>query len=429
MPAFHPKVAMNRSLLIALLLLAMPTATRAQDWPFFRGPHRDGISTDANVPLEWGKEKNVRWRTLLPQPGNSSPIVFKDRVFLTCAQDKKGMQRSLYCFDRADGKQRWLQTVTWERADPTHPENPYCGSSPATDGERVVVWHGSAGLFCYDLDGKQLWKTDLGIFRHIWGYASSPVIHGDRIYLNCGPGTRSFLVCLDKTSGKIIWQTEEPGGAPDKDAEHPDWLGSWGSPVITTIDGKEQILVYQPKHVRGYDPEIGKILWTCEGAGLLAYTDVILGDVDGIGKVAVAMGGYGGKAIGFKPGGSGDITSTRRLWQSTARPPQRIGSGIILDNHLFIVNEPGVECIDPVTGKTLWNKRFTGENFWSSLVSTPGRLYATSHKGHTYVFEPSAKEFKLMATNDLGERINATPAISSGQLFIRSWKALYCIGQ
>jgi outer membrane protein assembly factor BamB len=188
-------------------------------------------------------------------------------------------------------------------------------------------------------------------------------------------------------------------------------------------------MVYQPGHVRGYALDTGKILWTCEGAGLLAYTDVILGEVAGVGKVGVAMGGYGGKAIGFKPGGSGDITATRRLWQSTVRPPQRIGSGIILDNGLFIVNEPGVECIDPTTGKTLWNKRLTGENIWSTLVYTPGRLYATTHKGHTYVFEPSAKEFKLLATNDLGERINSIPAISDGQLFIRSWKALYCIGE
>ena len=130
-----------------------------------------------------------------------------------------------------------------------------------------------------------------------------------------------------------------------------------------------------------------------------------------------------------KPGGSGDITGSRRLWQSTAKPPQRISSGIIIDGHLYIANEPGLECIDPATGKTLWNKRLTGENFWSSLVSTPGRLYVTSHKGHTYVFEPNPKELKLLATNDLGERINATPAIANHQIFIRSWKALYCIGQ
>jgi outer membrane protein assembly factor BamB len=420
---------MLRCFVVTCALLLSASALSASDWPCFRGPGRDGKSSDNKVPLEWGKEKNVRWRAILPQPGNSSPIVSNGRVFVTCAQDKKGMERSVYCFDRQSGKQLWVQTVRWERADPTYPENPYCASTPAADDERVVVWHGSAGLFCYDHEGKQLWTTDLGMFKHIWGYASSPIIHNDRVYLDCGPGARSFVVCLDKTTGKVLWQTDEPGGAPDKDAQHPEWLGSWGSPVIATVGGREELLVYQPGQVKAYAPDTGEILWTCGGAGLLAYTDVVLGDVEGVGQVAVAMGGYGGKAIGFKPGGMGDITGTRRLWQSTARPPQRIGSGVILENHLFIVNEPGVECIDPATGKTLWNKRLTGENIWSSLISTPGRLYASTHKGRTYVFAPDAKEFRLLATNDLGERINSTPAVSDGQLFIRTWKALYCIGE
>jgi outer membrane protein assembly factor BamB len=417
-----------RAVLLALILAA-PTASFAADWPMFRGPSRDGKSSDTKVPLEWGKEKNVRWRAELPQAGNSSPILSAGKVFVTCAQDRKGTERSLYCFDRANGKQLWVKTVTWERADPTYPDNPYCASTPAGDGERVVAWHGSAGLLCYDFAGKELWHTDLGQFRHIWGYASSPIIHGDRVYLNCGPGTRSFVVALDKTTGKILWQTDEPGGAPDKDAQHPEWLGSWGTGLITPVDGQEQLLVFQPYHVNAYDPATGKILWTCRGTGPLAYTDVVVGDVAGIGKMGIALAGYGGQGIGFKLGGSGDTTATHRLWQSTAKPPQRIGSGMFVDDRFFVVNEPGIECIDPATGKSLWNHRLPGEGIWSSLVSTPGRLYISTHKGKTLVFAADPKEWKLLATNDLGERINATPAISDGQIFIRTWKALYCIGE
>jgi outer membrane protein assembly factor BamB len=421
---------MNRHALTwSLAVLILSARSHAADWPFFRGPDRDGKSAETKVPLEWSKDKNVKWRTKLPGPGNSSPIIVNGKVFVTCAEDKKGIGRSLYCFDRTTGKQLWVKTVTWDQADISHPTNPYCAASPASDGQRVVAWHASAGLYCYDMDGKELWKRDLGIIRHIWGYASSSIIHGDRVYLNCGPGTRSFVVALNKNTGEIIWQTDEPGGAPDKDAQHPDWLGSWSSGLITKVNGQDQLLVFQLLHVNAYDLENGKILWTCGGAGLLAYTDVVIGEVEGVGKIGIAMAGYGGKAIGFKLGGTGDTTATNRLWQSTTAPPQRIGSGIILGKHMYVVNEPGVECIEAATGKSVWKKNMAGQNFWASLIYADGRFYATSQQGKTFAFAADPTAFKLLATNDLEEHINATPAVSDGQIFIRTWEAIYCIGE
>ncbi len=417
-----------RALFCIFAVLIQGAPSHAADWPFFRGPDRDGKSAETKLPLEWNKDKDIKWRVKLPSGGNSSPIVSGGKVFVTCAEDKKGIGRSLYCFNRATGKQLWVKTVTWDQPDTTHDANPYCGPTPATDGQRVVAWHGSAGLYCYDMDGKELWKRNLGVVRHIWGYGSSPIIHGDHVYLNCGPGTRSFVVALNKNTGDVLWQTDEPGGAPDKDATHPDWLGSWSSGLITQVDGKDQLLVFQPKHVNAYDLDKGTILWTCEGAGLLAYTDAVVGEVEGAGKIGIAMGGYGGKAIGFKLGGAGDITATNRLWQSTAAPPQRIGSGIILGKHMYVVNEPGVECIEAATGKSVWKKNLGGA-FWSSLVYGDGRLYATNQQGKTFAFAPDPTAFKLLATSDLGEKINATPAISDGQIFIRTWEALYCIGE
>jgi outer membrane protein assembly factor BamB len=154
-----------------------------------------------------------------------------------------------------------------------------------------------------------------------------------------------------------------------------------------------------------------------------------VGELAGVGQIGIALAGYGGQGIGFKLGGSGDTTATHRLWQSTAKPPQRIGSGMFVDGKYFVVNEPGIECIDPATGKSLWKHSLAGEGIWSSLISTPGRLYISTHKGKTLVFAADAKEWKLLASNDLGERINSTPAISDGQIFIRTWKAVYCIGE
>ena len=168
-------------------------------WPAFRGPRGDGISPAKNVPVTWGPEQNVRWRAELPAPGNSSPVVTGDCVLVTCAEDE-GRKRSLYCFDRELGTQRWVRTVEFDKVMPTHKTNPYCSSTPLVAGNRVVVWHGSAGVFCYDLDGKELWSRDLGEFRHMWGYGSSPIFYKDRIILNCGPGKRVFLTALELTS-------------------------------------------------------------------------------------------------------------------------------------------------------------------------------------------------------------------------------------
>jgi outer membrane protein assembly factor BamB len=376
--------------------------------------------------------------------------VVGNNVLLTCAEDRQGTRRSLICFDRADGKVAWTRTVTYDQAEPTHETNPYCAPTPASDGDRVVAWHGSAGLYCYDLAGKELWKTDLGPFRHIWGYGASPVLHGDRVYLNCGAGARSFVACLHKQTGKLLWQTDEPGG---KDDGAPNWLGSWSTPLVASVDGNDQLLVFQSGKVHAYDPATGRILWTHTGAGPLAYSDVMTTTVEGTGPIAIALAGYGGAAIAFKLPTRADLaarprpdndqlavapqvhspprdtTLTHRLWQSTAKPPQRIGTGILRDRYLYLPNETGIECLDALTGKQLWFHREPRQTFWASLVATPDRIYATSQQGNTYVFAPDPKEWKPLATNTLNERTNATPAPSNNELFLRTWQHLYCLEQ
>ena len=189
-----------------------PQAVRASaqpnDWPSFRGAKGDGHSPAVNLPLNWGPEKNVKWRVALPEPGDSSPIVSGDRVFVTCAESE-GHRRSLYCFDRKTGQQHWVRTVEYDKVMPTHKTNPYCASTPLAVGERVIVWHGSAGLFCYDRQGREEWSRDLGEFRHMWGYASSPVVYQDRVILNGGPGKRTFVTAIDLESGKTLQADSE----------------------------------------------------------------------------------------------------------------------------------------------------------------------------------------------------------------------------
>jgi len=414
-----------RALYAVILAASIVLPAAGEDWPCFRGPNRDGRSA-GTAPLQWSQEKNVKWSIKLPRPGNSSPIVIGDRVLLTCAEDPTGVNRSLYCFDRANGKQQWVQTVKYDVKEPTHGTNPYCAATPASDGKVVVVWHGSAGLHCYDLAGKSVWSVETGPRRQIWGYGSSPIIHHGVVYLNCGPGVGHHVLAVNLADGKELWKIEEPLAADDKFPQSKGWIGSWSTPTVARINGQEQLLIFQPRQVNAHDLTTGKILWSAQGAGDLAYTDVMIAPEAGIG---LALAGYGGAGIGFSLGAPPDGAAGKQLWRTTEKPPQRIGSGVIVGNHVYLPSEPSIQCIDITTGKIVWSHRQPGASYWSSIVSAEGRLYATTQKGTTLVFAPDPTGFKLLATNDLGESTNATPAISNGQMFIRTAQKLWCIGE
>src|SRR5262245_22136185 len=238
------------------VLVLMTASAMASDWPAFRGPSGNGVAQEDKAPLHWGAGKNVRWKVTLPGPGNGSPIVSRGRVFLTCAEDE-GKKRNLYCFDRRTGEKLWVRTVQFPAVEPTHKSNPYCASTPVADGSRVVVWHGSAGVFCYDFDGTELWKKDLGSTRHDWGYASSPILHGERVILNFGPGSRSFLAALNLKTGDLLWKRDEPGGL---DATDKRMVGSWSTPIVVRVGGKDQILCSMPTRVIACDAETGSLL-------------------------------------------------------------------------------------------------------------------------------------------------------------------------
>ena len=311
-----------RKLLLVFAALGWNATAEAGDWGEFRGPGRSGVTAETHVPRSWAGDRNIKWKAALPAPGNSSPVIV-GRAWPLChfrATDRGLVHRGLYAPSIAvTGAPAWSKIVDYNGDDPTHPTNPYCGSSPSADGQRIVVWHGSAGVHCYDPQGAVLWTRDLGKFHHIWGYGSSPVIYRDRVLLNCGPGPRQFVIALDLASGKTLWQSDEPGGdsgleEPDKDASKPLWVGSWSTPVVAQVDGRDQVVVALAHHVKAFDPGTGKALWKCDGLGDLVYTDPLVQ-----GGIGVAMGGYHGPALGFKLGGSGDVTATNRLWLNTTR--------------------------------------------------------------------------------------------------------------
>lgn len=412
-----------RSAAVAVIVLLANSVLWAGDWPGFRGPFGTGISPEKNLPTTWGPDKNIAWKFELPGPGNSSPIVSAGRVFLTCAEDK-GTKRNLYCINRKNGKLVWKRTVVHKQPEKMHKTNPSCGSTPAADGQRVVVWHGSAGLYCYNFKGEELWSRDLGKFTHIWGYGSSPVIHHGKVFLNCGPGIRSFMLAVDLKTGEDLWKKDLPGA----DSRQPRMVGSWSTPIIQKVDGTDQLLCSLPDRVNAYDPATGEIIWTLGGLagpnGDLMYTSPVIGE-----GVAVAMAGYTGPAVGFELGGNGDVTKSNFLWKSDGPQPQRIGSGAIVDGNLYMANADGgtAQCFDLGTGLVLWKGRLPGGAHWGSTIFADGKLYATNQSGTTNVFLPNPKKLEIIASNKMGEASNATPAFSNGQIFLRTDENLYCI--
>ncbi len=406
---------MPRIFLLACLLVFSSAAAFAGDWPAWRGPNGTGVADEKDVPLEWSAEKNIAWKVEMPGEGNSTPIVFGDRVFVSCASDG-GKFRSLLCYHKTDGKLQWAKSVRYGKREKTHNTNPYCSSSPVTDGERVIVWHGSAGVFCYDFDGNQQWSVDLGEFDHIWGNASSPVIYEDRVIINAGPGMRTFLVALNKETGEQLWRRTLEDATSTKVDE---FRGSWSTPVLFQQNDRDLMALSMPKRLIAFDPTTGDTVWSCEGLSLLAYTSPLVGD-----GVVVGMSGYGGPAIAVKMGGRGDVTETHRLWRHDKKNPQRVGSGVIVDGHIYILNETGIAwCLDLQTGEKRWEKRLDGTRAWSSTSAVDGRLYMVNQDGTTFVLQINPEEPKILAENHLDELTrpptpSATGKFSCGRISI-----------
>lgn len=411
---------------ILAALSVIPALAEAANWPMWRGPNGDGTCSESGLPTKWSASENVLWKTPLPEGGNSTPVVWGDKVFVTQAVEKDG-RRMLLCFDARSGKKLWDAGTIYREPELTHRTNPYCAASPATDGEVVIVFFASAGVYCYDMDGKEVWKrTDLGRQHHIWGNGTSPVIAGNHVFLNFGPGENTVLYAFDKKTGRTLWQHKEPGG-DSGEGGGKNWLGSWSDPLLRKVDSRYELIMTWPGRACAYDPMTGREWWTCEGLNKLVYNSPLYTD-----GLVVAFGGYGGMGLAVKAGGEGDVTKSRRVWH-LPKVSQRIGSGVLHKGRHYILSDPGIaECRDLKSGEMIWNERLkgpgpTGQN-WSSIVLTADELcYAVNQGGDAFVFR-AAPKFELLATNSIGEKVIGSIAVSEGRLFIRSYQNLWCIG-
>jgi len=424
--------------IIAVLPAIWAASAGAENWPAWRGPTHDGVSRETGLAVSWSPTENVRWKVKLPSSGNSTPVVWGDRVFITQADDVTkwppkvpenfaggssaggfavAEKRSVMCFDRTDGKLLWKQDVVYKEPEITHPTNPFCSASPVTDGERVIAHHGSAGLVCYDFAGKELWRYDSGKLVHLWGTASSPILYGDLCIIWCGPGQRQFLLALDKRTGTKVWETPEAGG--DDGITSRTFVGTWATPVIAKVGDADQLIFAVPRAIKGYDPKTGKELWSSRGAGVHCYTSPLF--VDGL---AI----YGQSLV--KLGGTGDLSKNVLKHRVGS---MNISSAVAVGDHLYTYNDVGVPaCYEWKTGTDLWKgqieKRPGGRTAWGSPVHADGRIYITDRDGTTSVFAAGAK-YELLSLNKLNEQTNASPAISQGDIFIRTHKHLWCIGK
>ena len=416
-----------RCLTAGCLLLMLWASSPAEDWTAFRGSQGNGRSSQADTPIHWTATEGIAWSAPLPRGGNGSPIVVGNQVLVTSAEDDKGLTRSLLSFQADTGDLLWKRSVDFGREMPTHKTNPYAGSTPASDGKHIVVWHGSAGLYAYDMTGNEVWHRQLGDFKHMWGYGTSPVISGERVILHTGPGERVFVIAMDIGSGKELWRHEEPVDGTGERNSDGQYMGSWSTPVLIEQAGKVVAVCAMATRVCGFDVDSGDLLWYCEGLsgpkGDLAYSSPMIE-----GDTCVMIGGFSGPGFGFQIDGSGDITSEQRLWRND-KNPQNIGTGFLLDGYVYRVGAgPSViDCLNAKTGEILWQHRAGTQAFWSSMVFNGKHAYATDQSGKTLVFKLSPQGYEEIAANPLGDRCNATPALAGGRVYIRTYTKLWCI--
>jgi outer membrane protein assembly factor BamB len=395
------------------------------DWLRFRGPTGMGTSDAKGLPVRWSADENLAWKTRLPGPGASSPIVLGDRIYVTCytgyfVPDQPGgtldqLQRHLLALRLADGE------ILWDRAVPARlPEEArirdhgYAGSTPAADAERVYVFFGKTGVLAFDHDGNELWRADVGSQTSGWGSAASPVLYKDLVFVNASVESES-LVALDRRTGEEKWRA---GGIRE----------SWNTPlVVTAPSGREELIVVRQGDVLAFDPTSGEPLWSCK-------TDItwyIVPSVVAAEGVVYCLGGRSGvAALAVRAGGSGDVTATDRLWTGTKG--SNVSSPVYHDGHLYFMNDQsGVAfCAVAATGEIVYERRLerAGQVYASALLAD-GRLYYLTRDGKTFVLA-ARPEFEQLAVNDLSDRsiFNASPVVAGNRLLIRSDKYLYCVG-
>ncbi len=395
----------------ALLATVLPAAGAEQHWPRFRGPTGQGITGAKGLPTTWDKNgTNIVWRRAVPGLGNSSPIVWGERIFVTSATEDGGT-RSVHCFRRSDGKLLWTREVSKKPEPGVRPKNGYASATPVTDGERVVAFLGSCGLVCYDMEGKLLWQYDALDFRTTHGTGSSPLLYGNSvIFVHDQNQAESVFLALDKRTGSLLWK-------------HPRAKSmGWSTPVIVRVGDHDELVFAGGATVKGYDPVSGKELWSLAGPTIEVVPTIVVGK-----DVIYSASGRNGPTLALRPGGEGDVTKSHLVWRAVRGGPH-VPSPILVGNRLYTINDTGLaQCLDAATGKLIWHERLE-DLFSASPIEAGGLLYFPSESGVTYVIR-AGDQFEVVASNDLGSPILASPAVIGNQLILRTQKELVCLCQ
>ncbi len=419
----------------AILSLLLAAEAFAADWPRFRGADGSGIARDATPPSTWNDTENVKWKTALPGPGSSSPIVWHDRVFVTCYSGygdggngaMTALKRHLVCLDRATGKVLWNKAVAAELPEDSYSgfltEHGYASSTPATDGERVYVFFGKTGVLAFDFAGQELWRTNVGkeSGNRRWGSGASLLLHGDKVIVNASEESQSIRA-LDKATGKEVWKSDSSSLEL-----------CYGTPALVPAGDHTDLVLAVSGELWGMNPDTGKLRWF---AGTNVSGNVSPSIVAADGAIYVNGGFPQLGATAIRGGGQGDVTATNVLWQS--QYGSYVPSPIVSGGQLFVANDQGFAvCLNAKSGELIFKERLPGASasggggkpFYASAVLANGLVYAVSRQNGTFVFE-AKPQFKLVAQNKLAgdsSRFNATPALADRQLFLRSDRVLYCL--
>lgn len=410
--------------LIMAITLLEPKLSQCGDWPQFRGPDGSGLAKSSGLPTTWSIDRNVLWKTPVPGPGASSPVVFGDRIYLTCytgydgpgsAGSVEDLRRHLMAFRMEDGLMLWDKTFA-----PVLPEelkirdHGYAANTPLVDKERIYVFLGKSGVLALDHQGAVQWKVDVGMGASDWGTAASPVMHRNILYINASVESGS-LIALDKSTGREIWRA---GGIRE----------SWNTPILTTSpEGREELVLAMIGSIHGYHPQTGELLWTCDTD--ISWYMVPTGAArDG---VVYYLGGRSGTTmLAVKTGGQGNVTASHRLW--TQRKGSNVSSPVLHGDHLYWVQDQrGIAyTCNLTTGEVLYEERLDrADQFYSSPILAGNAIYYLDRMGRTFIVKASP-QFELLAVNDLrdGSQFNGSPAVSHNSLILRSDKFLYRIG-
>ncbi len=414
-----------RALLVTIILATATAAVRAENWPQWRGPSLNGVSTEKNLPLEWTTEENVTWKLKLPEWSGSTPIIWGERIFLNVA---KGDNLYLWCVDRNTADPLWVRplgsgNVKMRKQNMSSP-------SPVTDGKNVYVMTGTGSLKGYDFNGNEIWARDIqkdyGRFGLNWGYASSPLLFEDSLYVQVLHGMKtddpSYILRIDKKTGKTLWRVERP---TDAIRESPD---SYSTPALLRYDGKTEIVITGGDCATGHDPATGKELWRLNGlnprnnsANRTIASPVVTASL-------IYASSRVRPLVAIRTGGRGDISESHRVWSTNNGPdvPTPVTDG----KYFYIVNDKGITwCLNANTGETIWGpERIEMGIYSSSPVLADGKIYITSEDGITTVMKAGPK-FEILARNNLDDYSLSSVAISEGQLFLRTAQHLYCIGK